>query len=144
MKFRVVNTVTGLVPETDSDYEAKRKLKIGASYEITIKEMRNAKFHRLYFALLNCAWEYLTDSQREFFHNSQEVFRKSVEVSAGHCDKIYSVARREWFDIPKSIAFDKLTESDFSSLYEKVREVLFQVFIPEEERDNFSEQLKYF
>lgn len=144
MKFKVVNTTTGLVPETDSDYEVKRKLKIGASYEVTIKELRNPKFHRLYFSLINCAWEYLTENQQEFFHDDVEVFRKTVEVAAGHGEKIYSLSRGEWLEVPRSIAFDKLTESDFSSLYEKVKNVLYTTFISDKNRKAFEEQLRWY
>ena len=46
------NTVEGLKPLYDDDYEEKRKLKIGEVYKADIKPMkpRNLQFHRKYFA----------------------------------------------------------------------------------------------
>ena len=144
MKLRVVNTPTGFVPETDEDAEVKRKLKRGATYEITIKEVRNVKFHRLYFALINCAWEYLTEQQRAFFKDDVERFRETVQIAAGHYEPCYSIARQEWIEKPKSIAFDKLSESDFSSLYERVKDVIYQTFITNINKKEFEENLRFF
>ena len=36
-------------------------------YTATIKEQRNPKFHKKYFALINCAWAFLTERQTAFF-----------------------------------------------------------------------------
>ena len=144
MKIRVVNTATGFVPETDEDHELKRKMKIGSTYEAVFSEVRNPKVHRLYFALINCSWEYLTEQQREFFKEDVVLFRKTVQVAAGHYEPCYSIARREWIEVPKSIAFDRLSESDFSKLYERVRDVIYTTFIPNINKKAFEEQLKYF
>ena len=144
MKLLVVNQAQGFVPASDKDYEEKMKLKRGGTYEITIKEFRNPKFHRLYFSLINLAWDFLSESQRAFFKEDVEVFRKTVEVAAGHCEKVYSVARREWLEVPKSIAFDKLSESDFSDLYERVKSVLYQSFITDDRKELFENQLRYY
>ena len=142
MKLNLVCTTEGFRVADDNDYEQKRKLKKGVVYECTIKQYRNYKFHRLYFSLINCAWEYLTEQQRAFFKEDVEVFRKCVEVSAGHCELHYSIARQEWLEIPKSIAFDKLSESDFSALYERVKDVLYNIFLKSINKQEFENQLK--
>lgn len=128
----------------DEDYEKKKKLKRGVVYECVIKEYRNYKFLKLYFALINCAWEYLDESQRQFFNNNAECFREAVQVAAGHCDMCYSVKRQDWIEIPKSISFELLSEDEFSSLYERVKDIIYQYFIPEKNKREFDEQLKYF
>lgn len=129
MKLHVLNTSQGLIPLYDDDYEEKRKLKIGEKYSVEIKKARNVQFHRLYFALINCAWEYLNEAQSEFFHNNKTVFRKSLEVSAGHCDKVFSFKLKDWVDIPKSISFDKMSEFEFRELYERVKDVIFNTIL---------------
>lgn len=137
-------TPTGLKPMYDEDYDSKKMLKVGAVYEATIKEMRNVAFHRKYFSLINLAWEYLDEHQRAFFKEDVNAFRKTVEVAAGHYEPVYSVARQSWLEVPKSIAFDKLSESDFEQLYEKVKNVIFNMFIPQANRDEFEYVLKDF
>ena len=144
MKLRLVNTSDGFRCHSDEDYELKRKLKLGKVYEVTIKECRNIRFHRLYFALIHCAWEYLTEKQQTFFHDDVEAFRKCVEVSAGHYELIYSVDRKEWIEQAKSIAFDKLSESDFSELYERVKDVLYNIFLTSVNKEEFENQLRFY
>lgn len=128
----------------DEDYEKKKRLKRGSVYSCTIVEYRNYKFHKKYFALINCGWEYLLESQREFFKNNVECFRETVQVAAGHCETCYSVIRQEWLEFPKSISFESMTEDEFSSLYERVRDVIYQMFIPDINKKEFEEQLRFF
>lgn len=141
MEIKLICTATGFKICDDTDYELKRKLKIGQVYSCKIKQLRNYAFHRKYFALINCAWGFLSETAREFFKQDIEVFRKTVEVSAGHCDKVYSVALREWVDVPRSISFDKMSADDFSDLYERVKDVLFMVFLKDVKLEDFLREL---
>ena len=123
MKLLLKNTSSGLIPIYDDDYEEKKKLKIGQVYEVSIKLVRNYEFHKKYFALINCAWEYLTEPQAEFYKN-KEIFRKIIEVVAGHCEKWYSPELKKWVEIPKSISFDKMDNAEFQDLYSRVLDVI--------------------
>lgn len=144
MEIKLICTSTGFKVCDDTDYEIKRKLKIGQVYSCKIKQLRNYLFHRKYFALINCAWGFLSEPAREFFKQDVDVFRKTVEVSAGHCDKVYSVARKEWLDVPKSIAFDRMSADEFSDLYERVKDVLFTIFLKDVKLDIFLRELSNF
>lgn len=144
MEIKLICTATGFKVCDDTDYEVKRKLKIGQVYSCRIKQLRNYSFHRKYFGLINCAWGFLSEPAREFFKQDVEVFRKTVEVSAGHCEKVYSLALREWVDMPKSIAFDKMTADEFSDLYERVKDVLFSVFLKDVKLSDFLRELVNF
>jgi hypothetical protein len=144
MKINLVVTSEGFKPCTDDDYEKKRTLKRGTVVECTVKEYRNYQFHRLYFAMINISWEYLTEQQREFFHDNVDAFRKTCEVAAGHYEPVYSVARQTWLEVPKSIAFDKLDEAGFHELYEKVKTVIFQTFIPNVNKEQYEFEIRNF
>ena len=144
MKIRVVNTPTGFVPETDADYEAKKKLKRGAVYEAVFREARNPRFHRLFFALLNCSWAYLTEEQQTFFKDNIDKFRDTLLIATGYTETFYDIGRNAWLEKPRSIAFDKMSESDFHDFYERAKDVIFNCFIKAELRDEFEQQLKWF
>jgi len=144
MKLRVVNTATGFIPETDSDAELKRRMKIGETYEVTVKEVRNPKFLRLFFALLNCAWGYLTEQQQAFFKDNVEKFRETLLIATGYTETFYDIRRKAWLEKPRSIAFDKMTEADFEDFYSRSKDCIFRFFIPEVKRDEFEQQLRYF
>ena len=144
MKLRVVNTPTGFVCETDEDYEAKRKLKIGSTYEVTIKEMRNPLFNRKFFAMLRVAWDFLPEWEREKYGNNPDMFRYAVEVKAGFCEMVYVPKSDNIVIKAKSIAFDKMNETDFEKVYNGVRDILIRDFVGSEHEDAFTEQIKWF
>ena len=144
MELYLLNTSEGLKPMYDADYEEKKKLKKGHTYKAKITLARNIDFHRKYFKLINLAWDYQNESVVEFFKHSVESFRKSVEMAAGFYDTIFSIARKEWIEIPRSIAFDKMDEFEFGELYENVKRVLFQVFLKDISEEEFNNVLKDF
>lgn len=144
MELNLLNTAGGLVPCDDNDYEEKRKLKVGQIYKATIKLNRNYRLHRKYFALINCAWAYQNERQTAFFKGSVEIFRKTMEMAAGHCERVYSIEHKEWQDVPKSIAFDKMDEAEFRDLYERVKDVLFATALRGVSEEEFLEALANF
>lgn len=144
MKLLLLNTREGLKPLTDDDYDEKKKLKIGEIYEVTIKKPRNLAFFRKYWALLKCAWEYLDERQQEFFKNNIEVFRKSLEITAGWCEPLFDLETQKWVHAPKSISFEKMNESEFNTLYNNVRDILFKAIIPNISKEEFERNLVNF
>jgi len=144
MKIHCTNTAYGLVPNYDSDFDEKKKLKIGRVYKCEIKLARNYEFHQKYFALINCAWEYQNERRQVFFKEDISCFRKSVEIAAGHCDLIYLLDRKEWIETPKSISFEKMDNAAFSDLYENVKRVLFSIFLTHINEEEFMKNLVNF
>lgn len=140
-KIKLLNTVSGLRPLYDEDYDEKRKLKIGEIYEATIRVPRNIDFHRKYFALINCAWEYQNEKVVEHFHHNVDGFRKTVEIAAGWFEPVYLINKKEWSQAPKSIAFDKMDEVEFRELYDQVKRVLFQIFLRHIDEEEFMKNL---
>ena len=96
------------------------------------------------FALIQCAWEYQNEKVVEHFKSNIELFRKTVEMAAGHCDLICSIERKEWIETPKSIAFDAMSESEFQDLYDNVLSVLFRIFLKHVTEEEFKRNLQYF
>ena len=144
MKISLLNTVTGLKPLYDADYDEKRKLKIGEVYEADIRRPRNLAFHRKYFALINLAWEYQDERVTEHFRHDVGVFRKTVELAAGWCEPVWSIDRREWVEMPKSIAFDSMDADEFRNVYERVKDVLFSHFLRNVTVEEFERNLAEF
>lgn len=134
MKIFVKNTIAGLIPMYDEDLDNKKKLKLDEVYRVDIVKARNYQFHKKYFSLINTGWEYLNENQQSYF-SSKEGFRSSVQNAAGHCNKVYSIARNEWIEETKSIEFEKMDEFEFSELYKDVRNVIFSLL-----EDTVSEQ----
>ena len=126
MKLLVINTPRGLVPLGDDDYEEKKKLRLGETYSVEVKVVRNVDFHRKYFALIAYAWEFLDEQETERFKD-KENFRKYIEIAAGHCEVIFHPRLQEFVEIPKSISFAKMDNTAFSDLYGRVKDVIFSI-----------------
>lgn len=141
MELYLLNTTSGLKPCYDEDYEEKKKLKIGETYKAKITLARNLKFHKKFFALINCAWEYQNEKVVEFFHHNKDAFRKTVEIAAGLYEPVYLIGKKEWSQAPKSIAFDKMDEAEFMDLYDNVKRVLFQTFLRHIDEEEFMKNL---
>ena len=143
MKLHLLNTIDGLRPCTDPDYDQKKRLKIGSVYEADIREVRNYQFLRKYFALIRCAYAFLTPSQQEFI-KSTDGLRKTVQIAAGYYEKRYSIERKEWVEDSISISFENMEESEFSELYEAVKLVLFSTFLKDVDEATFMRELVNF
>ena len=143
MKLFVKNTISGLVPCDDNDYDEKKKLKLGEVYQVTISRPRNYEFHKKYFALINCAWECLNEKQTEFFKDINN-FRKTMELNAGHCETIYSIERKEFIEQVLSISFDKMDNDEFESLYNRVFDVILKYPLKNISQEDFVNNLSNF
>ena len=141
MELLLLNTDGGLKPCYDEDYDNKKKLKLGQIYKAKITLARNIDFHRKYFALINCAWAYQNEKTTAYFKNDINSFRKTIEVAAGHCDTLFNLRLKEWVDVPKSIAFDKMDELEFRELYDRVKDIIFSMFIKNVSEEEFMNNL---
>ena len=126
MKIHCLCTAHGLVPLYDDDYDQKKRLKVGESYECDVKVVRNVKFLRKAFALLNAAWS-LFDERQQAAWRSREGFRDYLTVAAGHYEVYYNACLQAFVELPKSWSFDSMSESEFSDLYDRMKDVIFAV-----------------
>lgn len=138
MKINVVNTERGLVPETDMDFEQKRHLEMGRTYLVEIKTFRSPQFHRKYFKMIRTAFEFLPENLQDFF-GDEHGFRKTTEMAAGYFESVYSPRLQEWVEVPKSIAYDALSQEDYEDLYLKVRRILDTLLSKYITREQFEE-----
>lgn len=144
MKINLVRQNFGFVPAEDEDMEKALKIKKGQVVECNVKALRNYALLKKFWALVNVAWSFLTEAQREFFHDSVDGFRCTLEVAAGCYDEFYDATRKAWVQKPKSIAFDKMGEAEFSKLYEAVVDVIFKLFLKQVDKEEFYQALKDF
>ncbi|TPG76327.1 DUF1367 family protein [Pseudomonas arsenicoxydans] len=57
-EIALIRTAQGLVPANEADREIVQKWKLGQVIHGKFTKMRNAKFHRKFFSMLDLAWEY--------------------------------------------------------------------------------------
>lgn len=120
MKYLFVKTLSGLRP-IDDGCKAYNRLKVGESTELDIVTPRNAKFHRLFFALLNLAYE------NQELYKSMKHFRKDLIKAAGfyHEEMNHFTGKMELE--ADSISFSKMDEIEFKEVYDRVLDVIWNL-----------------
>lgn len=141
MNLKLHNTIYGLIPVYDEDYDEKLKLKLGETYTAKIKLTRNLAFHRKYFAMLRCAWDLQSEAVQNHFRNNFTQFRKTVQIAAGISEPVYVISRKEFVEQAKSISFESMSEEEFIDLYKSVKNVLFDVFLKNVSESDFMHML---
>ena len=118
MKLLLQNTLHGLVPLYPSDYDSKRKLKIGEVYEADIKNPRNVGFHKKFYALINLG------HQNTSLDLPFDIYRKYVIMKAGFVN-IYQTPKGNLYEA-QSIAFGSMDQDTFEEVYSRVLDIIIQ------------------
>lgn len=127
-----VRTPAGLAPADATAAEWFGKVKMGQPVSASVKLPRNGKFHRKFFAMLDVAYSNhewpLINTKFGMVRCSAEMFRKYVIVKAGHYEADMT-PHGEIRVVPKSIAWAKMDEAEFSQLYSDVLDVILAEFL---------------
>ena len=116
MKILCVVTENGLVPKYDSDREEFSRLKRNTDVLVEVGKKRNYEFHKKFFALLKLTYDNFPESMEDKLNvHSAEDFRTRLKIDLG----LYEVSHYGNLSVivPKSIAFDKMDETEFEKFY---------------------------
>lgn len=128
----LTRTPSGLVPSDLAAAEWLQRVAIGKPINATVRQPRNAKFHRKFFAMLDVAFsnhewpEVQTKWGR--VRTSKDYFRDYVICKAGHWEADM-MPNGEVRAKPKSIAWVNMDEPRFSQLYSDVLDVILAEFL---------------
>lgn len=122
MKLSLIKTLNGsLKPAHDYDYEQLKKIKAGAEVECEIRQPRNYKFHKKFFALVKLVF----DNQEQY--NNMEHLRKDLIIASGYYEVRYNFEGLEIMEA-ESISFANMDETKFNELYNAVVNTICRYF----------------
>jgi len=109
----------GLKPDSESAYKVLGKIGSGEIVTVDVKDhkRRSVQQHRLFFALLNRAF----DNQE--YYPTLEMFRYALTVRLGYFEK-FKFIDGEVIPIPKSLAFANMSHEEFSNFMDKAAEAI--------------------
>ena len=143
MKTYLTRTQVGLLPADPPTWEWYQKLKVGQVISQESKKVRNPKFFRKYFALLNIGFDSWEPGEIGSKYGTPEKnfdrFRKDVAILSGYYD---IVVRLDGSTRPeaKSISFASMEEETFADLYSKTIDV-FLKYIYKNNKDMTAEEV---
>ena len=135
MEMMLLRTPQGFVPANDGEAEKCRKVKLGATVRAEVAQMRNAAFHRKWFALAHLAFDVWSDSMIAQEYKGVPItpnfdrFRKDLTILCGHYKPVYNV-RGECRLEADSIAFGNMDAETFEQLYSKTINVILEKILP--------------
>lgn len=139
----VVQTERGLAGMGDVSHKAYEKFKrfvkelgVGEFFVLTYRKPRNQKLHRKFFVLLDYAFDHWEPDHGRVrkkhkghaIEKNFEHFRKDVTILAGYYDVRYTLEGKAVLEA-KSIAFDKMDDTEFEGLYRKTIDVLIRLVL---------------
>ena len=127
MKVNLIKQGQVLIPATPSDEEKIVSIKSGQFLEVDIKQKRNLKFHKKFFAMLNIGFEAF-EPELQGYKGQVAVknfnrFRKDVVIMAGFYDATYDIQGNLKLEA-HSISFGKMSEDEFNKVYNACCNVL--------------------
>lgn len=131
MKEIVLAKVAGgvLAPIDPQAAEYIAKLKTGAAVRATVKQQRNPRFHRKFFALLNLAfdaWEPATNTYKgQVVSKNFDQFRNDIVCLAGFYEMAVNL-KGETRLTAKSISFANMDQAEFDALYNATVDVVLK------------------
>lgn len=131
-----------LMPDDKESDEYFHKIKDGTVLSCEIKKVRNYKFHKKWFALLNLGFEYFEPVNNQYKGHDVEKnfdrFRHDITILAGYYTFVYDVQGNPKA-LAKSISFGSMNQEEFEQLYSKTIDVLLKKVMTrytKEELDN--------
>ena len=150
MKVNLIKQGQALMPATPSDEDKITSIKSGKFLEADIKQKRNLKFHRKFFAMLNIGFEAFEPEQKDYKGQiavkNFDRFRKDVIILAGFYDATYDIQGNLKLEA-KSISFGKMEDDEFNKVYNACCNVLLLKVLhnyTREDLDSVVEQLTRF
>ena len=128
MKLVCRVTQQGLRPLYGSDYDEHKRLKEGDEVVVEIKRARNVKFHKKYWALLRLTIDNMPEEVLDNYHiHTAEDLNRIVKYFLGYADLV-QVGELQYLQ-ERSIAFDKMSESDFETFYNRAVQLIASDFL---------------
>jgi len=116
-----------LVPCNGSDADLIESMTSGDVYRFTVEKVRNGKFHRKYFTLLevlfNIFQPVIPEKAEKWWRGLLPVknetrFRKDIAIATGFYELVVNI-KGEVRPEAKSISFAKMDDIEFAQLYSK-------------------------
>jgi len=143
MKIYCRVTDMGLVPMYDSDYDEKKKLRVGENVLCDISKPRNYQFHKKFFALIRLVFDNLPERVADAFNiYSEEDMLDVLKFDLGIYNIVY-VGGKQLVKLG-SISFAKMDNTEFERFYNRSIDIVLNKYMNGTERFDLIEEINRF
>lgn len=131
----MTRTLAGLSPANDEAAHVLRRVPVGNVVQVELHRPRRNKALRKWWALCN-----LVHQNCEQFRSPEQV-HDFLKIKAGHCTQVVSKATGEIFLIADSIAFARLDEDEFQTVWGRAVQAVCTDILPGVEQAEMEYQI---
>jgi hypothetical protein len=122
-----------LCPADDEAKEALSSIRDGEQIRADVRRLRNLRFHRLFFGLLNLV-------QANTNYRSVDELLAVVKLGIGHVELVVTPDGDALW-LPKSISFAKMDDLEFRRFWNRALDYILQKIIPGTNRADLEQEV---
>lgn len=122
-------TPYGLVPLYDSDFDMKKRLKVGSTVKCKVSNPRNYEHHKKFFALVRLTFDNLPSNLAEHWniHNEEDMLRRFKRDLGYYTSTLNERGEREIEY--QSISFAAMEQYEFERFYNQCIDLVLYKYI---------------
>lgn len=117
----------GLFPVDEEGCQVFASLKLNRDLGCDVKQRRNPRHHRLFFAIL----QFVKEHCERFESASLDQIKDAVKLACGLVDRFIDAETGEVFHILKSISFAAMDQTKFNAFFNDACDVIAKRWMPE-------------
>ena len=137
-------TPYGLVPIYDSDYDHKKRLKVGSVVKCKVSNPRNYEHHKKFFALVRLTFDNLPSHLAEHWriHNEVDMLRR-IKRDLGYYTSVTNECGEREIEY-QSISFSAMEQCEFEVFYTQCVDLVTERYLKGVDKDDLINEIDNF
>lgn len=137
-------TAHGLVPLYDSDYDLKKRLKVGSVVKCKVSNPRNYEHHKKFFALVRLTFDNLPSNLAEYFkvHNEEDMLRR-FKRDLGYFKTSLNERGEKEIEY-QSISFSAMEQHEFERFYNQCIDLVLYKYLKGIDKEDLITEIENF
>lgn len=137
-------TAHGLVPLYDSDYDLKKRLRVGSVIKCKVSNPRNYEHHKKFFALVRLTFDNLPSNLAEYFkvHNEEDMLRR-FKRDLGYFKTSLNERGEKEIEY-QSISFSAMEQHEFERFYNQCIDLVLYKYLKGIDKEDLITEIENF
>ena len=137
-------TPYGLVPLYDSDYDLKKRLRVGSVVKCKVSNPRNYEHHKKFFALVRLTFDNLPSNLAEYFkvHNEEDMLRR-FKRDLGYFKTSLNERGEKEIEY-QSISFSAMEQHEFERFYNQCIDLVLYKYLKGIDKEDLITEIENF
>lgn len=137
-------TPYGLVPLYDSDYDLKKRLRVGSVVKCKVSNPRNYEHHKKFFALVRLTFDNLPSNLAEYFKvNNEEDMLRRFKRDLGYFKTSLNERGEKEIEY-QSISFSAMEQHEFERFYNQCIDLVLYKYIKGIDKEDLITEIEHF